>query len=99
MGGHGQQCVQTGDAHQPALFEVGEQAVSPPHGLGVAGHALGAAIPSFGHEPGSFEEPLTEQTPLRGRKPNPKTQYQRLAAVVVKEQRRDRRRARLSHSL
>ncbi len=53
----------------------------------------------LGHEPGSFEEPLPEQVALRGRKPNAKKQYQRLAAVVVKEQRRDRRRARLAQSL
>jgi predicted MPP superfamily phosphohydrolase len=46
----------------------------------------------LGHEPGSFEEPLPEQVPLRGRKPNPKREYLRAAAVVKKEQRRQRNR-------
>jgi predicted MPP superfamily phosphohydrolase len=53
------------------------------------------AVFELGHEPGSFEEPLPEQLPLRGRKPSPKKQYLRAAAVVAKEQRRDRRRARV----
>lgn len=46
----------------------------------------------LGHEPGSFEEPLPEQPALEGRKPSPKRQYLRAAAVVRKEQRREKRR-------
>jgi hypothetical protein len=42
----------------------------------------------LGHEPGSFEEPLTEQLPGRGRKPSPRKQYLRAAKVVKREQRR-----------
>jgi hypothetical protein len=49
------------------------------------------ALFELGHEPGSFEEPLPEQAPLRGRKPSPKREYLRAAAVVKKEQRRERR--------
>jgi uncharacterized protein len=45
----------------------------------------------LGHEPGSFDEPHAEQAPLNGRKPSPKKQYLRAAAVVKKEQRRARR--------
>ena len=47
----------------------------------------------LGHEPGSFEEPLPEQPPGRGRAPSPKKRYQRAAAVVAKEHRRLKRRA------
>jgi predicted MPP superfamily phosphohydrolase len=44
----------------------------------------------LGHEPGSFEEPLSEQRPLAGRKPTPRQQYRRMAAVVKNERRRAR---------
>ncbi len=47
----------------------------------------------LGHEPGSFDEPLPEQEPLRGRAPSPKKRYLRAAAVVAKERRRLERHA------
>lgn len=47
----------------------------------------------LGHEPGSFDEPLPEQAPGRGRPPSAKKSYARAAAVVAKEQKRHRRRS------
>lgn len=48
----------------------------------------------LGAAPGSFDEPLAEQPPGVGRRPTGRQQYLRAAKVVVKEQRRARRRAR-----
>lgn len=42
----------------------------------------------LGHEPGSFDEPLGEQEPGRGRVPSAKKRYARAAAVVAKERKR-----------
>ena len=42
----------------------------------------------LGHEPGSFDEPLDEQAPGRGRVPSPKKRYARAAAVIAKETKR-----------
>lgn len=42
----------------------------------------------LGHAPGSFDEHHDDQEAMPGRKPSPKLQYKRAAAVVIKEQRR-----------
>ena len=47
-----------------------------------------AALGALGHEPGSFDEPLDEQAPGRGRVPSPKKRYARAAAVIAKETKR-----------
>jgi hypothetical protein len=44
-----------GDAHEPAFLELGEQAVGAAQGVRVAGHALRAAIPALGDQPGPLE--------------------------------------------
>ena len=40
----------------PPLLEFTEQASRAAQGLGVAGHTLGAAVFSFGDQPGTFED-------------------------------------------
>jgi hypothetical protein len=42
--------VQTPDARLPAFLELGQQAVGAADGVGVAGHALGAAVLALGHQ-------------------------------------------------
>jgi hypothetical protein len=37
------------------LLERREQSGGTTQGLGVAGHALGAAVPAFGHQPGTLQ--------------------------------------------
>ena len=48
------------------------------------------AVFELGHAPGSFDEHHAEQAPLAGRKPSPKKQWKRVAAVERLERRRDR---------
>ncbi len=45
----------------------------------------------LGYAPGSFDEHHDDQLPLPGRKPSPKLQWKRAAAVVRKEQKRQSR--------
>jgi hypothetical protein len=45
----------------------------------------------LGHPPGAFDEPLSEQAPLPGRKPSEKTKERRRLAVEKKRERREKR--------
>jgi hypothetical protein len=40
---------------QPALLELGQQTVGAADGVGVAGHALHAAVLPLGHQSGAFQ--------------------------------------------
>jgi hypothetical protein len=51
----GQQRVQARDAHEPAFLELREQTVGLADRVGIAGHALGAAVLPLGHQPGALE--------------------------------------------
>jgi len=48
----------------------------------------------LGHELGAFDEHHGEQRPLKGRRPSEKTKYKRHVAVVAKQQKRLRKKAR-----
>jgi uncharacterized protein len=83
-----------GSAHRGAVYVgAGIGASVVPWRVGERGRRE-ITLFELGHEPGSFEEPLPEQAPLAGRKPSPRRQYLRAAAVVRKEQRRERRASR-----
>jgi hypothetical protein len=51
----GQQLVQAAHAQLPALLELREQSSRATQGIGVAGHALGAAILALDHQPGTLQ--------------------------------------------
>lgn len=42
-------------AYLPALLELGEQSSGTTHRIGIAGHALSAAVPPLGHQPGTLQ--------------------------------------------
>ena len=51
----GQQLVQANHTQLPALLELGEQSSRTTQGIGVAGHALGAAVLPLDHQPGTLQ--------------------------------------------
>ena len=56
MRGSGENFVQATDARVPALLELRQQAIGTTHGVGVAGHALGAAVLALGHQLSAFQD-------------------------------------------
>jgi hypothetical protein len=53
--GSGQYLVQTADARVPALLELLQQAIGTTDGVGVTGHALGAAVLALDHQLSAFQ--------------------------------------------
>ena len=51
----GQQLVQANHTQLPALLELGEQSSRTTQGIGVASHALGAAVLPLDHQPGTLQ--------------------------------------------
>jgi hypothetical protein len=52
----GQYLVQAADARVPALLELRQQTIGTTDGVGVAGHALGAAVLALGHQLSTFQD-------------------------------------------
>jgi hypothetical protein len=53
--GRGQQLFETSNARMPAFFDLRKQGVGTAHGIGIAGHALRATVPPFGHQLSAFQ--------------------------------------------
>lgn len=79
-----------GDHPGAVYVSAGVGAAVMPLRLGERGRRE-VAVFELGHQPGTFEEHHTEQTPLPGRKPSPRQLYKRHTKVIKKQQRRARR--------